>query len=393
MQTPPLSPSGSLRDLSVYTPPSVVKNGLMALPNELLHLIIYNTGEVNAPLKLLATAKQFKDVYTAHERQYYMIVYNMDRPEMHQALTAKSHDKARVPDPNTPEWLQLKKRFFTITFLTTEERRIALIKKAYIQTWDLLLQPEILAKKQWASALIKILLDLLPHISNAEEYAAKLFSPTLPQDKLRQLTDAHLDRGLQLIVRHFPLSQIRSFIAANQLALIDQKDVLEGVKCGRYPSFLFYSIAHFEPKYSKEQHALVMHFVKNADTHDVNARDKQGYYPLDYAIKDNGLFIIQVLLQHPRIDVNAKDPYGFRFSQEGPSDSYDHHFLHWAIDHTKSEDLSIVEALFTHPSIFSETRLNAFKYVVWQGKNNIASLFWQHMNDKEKGWYAISETI
>ena len=109
-----------------------------------------------------------------------------------------------------------------------------------------------------------------------------------------------------------------------------------------------------------------------------------------YAIEDNNLFIIQALLQHPQINVNAKDPDVFGFLYNNQS------FLHCAIAYAKPDDLSIVEALFTHPSILSETRLNAFKYVVWQGKDNITHLFWQHMNDKEKGWYveyAISETI
>jgi hypothetical protein len=66
---------------------------------------------------------------------------------------------------------------------------------------------DIVNDRAQTSALMEILLTLLPHLNNAEDYFNKLFDQTFSEALFNWLPAANLDEGLQLVTRHFPLNK------------------------------------------------------------------------------------------------------------------------------------------------------------------------------------------
>jgi hypothetical protein len=191
---------------------------LTALPYEILLFIM---RKIDMPLMLSTSCQQFHTIYqneyTAHERQYHILMHNLATRTLREALYAKLIDKGFnkiiVPAPNTDEWKALRDQALYAK-LTGEARHIALIQKIYVTTWDLLLQPQTLNNRQQAAELMRLLRDVSPHIQYAEEYAEKLFNYGLDWQFFHQLADIHLDRCLQLVGQHFSLKEgpARDFI-------------------------------------------------------------------------------------------------------------------------------------------------------------------------------------
>ncbi|WP_039378526.1 ankyrin repeat domain-containing protein, partial [Parachlamydia acanthamoebae] len=252
------------------------------------------------------------------------------------------------------------------------------------------MQPEVIENRPQASELMRLLLDLLPYISNAQGYAKKLFSTGFPQETLTQLVDIHLDRGLQLVIKHFPFrpnSPICQFIVA-QLppALEIQSYLVSALDKGEIESFLFYAVKNFyrfDPKSTPR--SLIIHKQFNALLNtlfakgcDIGKYNSQGQTVLAYALdcihwekdedwqKDRLCELVEILInagancnyvtnegntflmmacrykkpelvslliQQPQIAVNAKN-------------IFDLSALSFAVD-----DLAVLQALLQHPEI------------------------------------------
>jgi ankyrin repeat protein len=264
-------------------------------------------------------------------------------------------NKIIIPLSNEAEWDKLKilplnftiekliktvvrrHRNRTETETETEKIQIAplkeFIKKVYIGAWDVLLQPEINQKQ--TLVFIKLLLDLLPYISNAEAYATQLFSDKHVLEmffkQLAKIADSDLDRCLQLVTKHFPVnygSLAHQFILA-QCPPLSTLRCLEKIKSGQYPSFLFYIVENFHLFDSTgstptRKHKAISELFDQLLSHggDFNQVDRSGNTPLMGLLDLVGTFedikykgkekqlceLVEKSLQ--KIDCNIKDEAG-----------------------------------------------------------------------------------
>jgi ankyrin repeat protein len=288
--------AGEGKSTATYSHPAAPQIGLLGLPAEVLAYLMAALTDPISVLNLSATCQRSQEIYHSNYqypckiqlRQYHALMHSLDTPSVGQILESKL--VTTIPEPDTAEWKTLRDRPLSIE-LTGQNRHAALIKKLYIKTWDLLLQPQVFNNQQIAE-LMRLLLDLLPHISNAQEYARKLFfsessddsfdndsfedssfemdSPgnTSPEnssfennplendafedDSLEKLlfkrfepwADIHLERCLQLVTRHFSVnygSPAYNFIVA-QCPSIATLKCLEEIQSGHCDSFLFYIV-------------------------------------------------------------------------------------------------------------------------------------------------------
>jgi hypothetical protein len=371
---------------------SSIKTEWMTLPDELLALIMCKIDDYKSLLALSITCQQFqaiyqdKRVYQAHERQHHLLLYHLTTPALCEKLYVQfihqEVGKLTIPNPATDEWKALRDQA-PAAHLTREARQIAFIKKIYLLTWDLLLQAKVLKNPSQAAELMRVLLDVLPHIEYAEEYAAKLFGEGFPWEIFSLLATVHLDRCLQIIAHHFPAKDFADFIKTQLTIALPDKDIVEckdDLKAGYIKNFLLFVLPNFlrEEEFTPKYHAL-SHFLhlllkqgcdlEQRDTTgktalsfmvncmrikhlaarcyplielllqhgaDCNARDTEGYTPLMLACSYKLEEVISLLLQQPHIDVNVKNNAG-------------NSMLHNAAIGT--EDLPILHGLLQHPQI------------------------------------------
>ena len=210
---------------------------LLHLPAEIL-INIMDKLDDESMLKLSLSCTQFRNIYQK------ICLFSLIHEN---AYKVWSHiGKVVIPAPNTDAWQSLNDKPLT-AFLLGATHHSAWIEKLYITGWDLLLQPGVFNSRASVLTIMKLLLDLLPHISNAESYAAQLFPKAFPETFFQQLADTHLDRCLQLITKHFPVhynSPAYNFMIS-QCSSLSSLRCLEAVKSGHYKSFLFYVVKNF----------------------------------------------------------------------------------------------------------------------------------------------------
>jgi hypothetical protein len=125
--------------------------------------------------------------------------------------------------------------------LRGEDKHSTLIKKTFIISWDVLLQPAVLNDRQQSLQVIRFLLALFPHIEYAEDYVEKLFKYGLSWDIFHQLANIHLDCCIQLVAKYFPVqADMPACTFTNQRLAIDSVNLLTALKKEDDPSVLFY---------------------------------------------------------------------------------------------------------------------------------------------------------
>jgi ankyrin repeat protein len=283
-------------------------------PSSPLRLQIDLTAvSVNAFAQLMENSDDPVSIFNAQEQKYYILMHNLQTPIAHQIFN--SNLITAVPCVDTAEWAVLRNQPLAAS-LTDAEYCKALLKKFYISSWDLLLESEGLSNQQ-VSTLMRLVLDLLPHISNARSYVKKLFAPDSsdedssreysfdtdpsestslentssknisPQnispensffenDSLRgeifdaltfrrfeRLAHVDLDRCLYPILKHFPIyagSPAYNFIIA-QCPVLANLNCLEEIQ-SHYTSFLFYIVDKYPLAESTARDALIALFDK-----------------------------------------------------------------------------------------------------------------------------------
>jgi ankyrin repeat protein len=342
MQTPVISLSLSAPPpMSGDNPPSSIMSGsgtlttpvaprqhkitniqLSAFPNEVLRLIMRQVGDVASLFNLRKTCRQFNAIYQddglykTDEWQYYKITYYIDTPVFYDILRSKL--KTAMPNPGTAEWQMLQTHSLE-RGLTRKAHQIASLKKAYLKTWALLLTLKVLSNHTQAAALMKILLDLCPHIRNAEDYAATLFNDELAWQIFGQLADVHLDRCLQLVAKHFSREKTAfgyQFITTQlPAALKNPLNLIKNLKRRGSKSVLLYTLQNKKGKLSNKARLELLEVLIKRGC-DVNQRNQIGETALhclveklgcQNRVKTRDLSILHALLEHPQIKVNARD--------------------------------------------------------------------------------------
>jgi ankyrin repeat protein len=405
-QSPNIHPGGGnmAPNPDQYTPPiQAVDLPIVPLPPEVLAYIASKINDTASLLSLRETCTVFKTAVTDVFRTEYTGFINSDEPKLPDNFYTKlkisenlridsNLGGIEIPTPDTAEWEELKAPI-PIKQPQGEARQIALIKNLYIKAWNLLQRQKTRDNPQQASKLMRLLLDLLPHISNAEGYAAALFPSDFPTEIFTQLAKIHLDLCLQLVTRHFLLNRgslAYKFIMAQcpngSIALGD----LERLKSKRGQSFLFLAVQEFcacsSEQYEARVELLSMLLTQEADLEktneqgetlllyilnywitlkekksswfdlepgkqpdriyelvafllakgaDCNAIDKKGNTPLMIACTYWIEEVLPLLIERPEININVLDMRGLNV-------------LHKA---TLYGELSLVHCLIQHPQI------------------------------------------
>jgi serine/threonine-protein phosphatase 6 regulatory ankyrin repeat subunit B len=271
------------KNIVTYSYPAAPQIGLMALPVEILAYLMKTMDDPRGILNLSFTCQHSQEAYhhqyKAHEHQYHMVIYYRSTFSLPSILISKK--RTAIPPHKIEAGNKLKNYSLDANL---EARKLALIQKIYPTAWDLLLNSPVINSHQQASELMKILLDLLPHINHVEDYTAQLFPQGFPEKCFIQLADIHLDRCLQLVLNHFDLPQARQFIIDQCPFYNSPADLsdLYRIKNNRYPSFLHYAIAGvWGEKYEKSDAMLELLFKQGCDLEQTN---RKGETALDYAL-------------------------------------------------------------------------------------------------------------
>jgi ankyrin repeat protein len=240
---------------------------ITALPAELIIAILEQVEEPTSTLNLTTSCQTFHLIYQEnlplYKRQEYVFLHNLNTPslcEKFYALLAKSNIvPVEVPLIGTEEWKALKDQPLTDDLANR-------VKKIYIDAWTLLLQPQSTSRPQ-AAELLRLLLNLSPYIYNAQDYADSLLASGLSWRMLYHFKDVHLDRCLQLVLKHFPIPEeinVRSpylvhptykFIFTcfppDAISLYEIKEI----QSNQYRNFLFYAIEKRVDMFMSQHHA------------------------------------------------------------------------------------------------------------------------------------------
>lgn len=313
---------------------------LMDLPPELLTLIMQKAGLSEDAVKLGMTATQLWDIYqrifTKEEKQYHTIAYNINKYALDQISDSRPAKNITLPfretDISLKSELQRQRN-------ESVDPRAELIKKAYVKTWDLLLQPETRENPPLASQLMKKLLGLVPHIANPAQFIRNL---TVFQN-LTYLAAIDIDRCIQLFVTHFPGTYLSVFIADQLHVSTPEADMLiRYLKIHPEDSVLHYACDQYATKNQEDFPALLRTLVtagcdlehrgflgstalqaaaERGKTEvvkqliqygaNINTADDGGNTCLMGAYSSHAEPIIQILLQAPHINLAARNISGF----------------------------------------------------------------------------------
>jgi ankyrin repeat protein len=290
---------------------------LLALPTAILVYLLQYLHDKATPLVLSTLCHQLRSIYqdeklyNAQERQTHLFIHTLTTPVLYNALNAKLPNKKingiRIPDPHTPEWIQLRNHPLPMS-LVKEAWQTAFIQKTYLTAWDLLQTAEY-EDKPYVLKLMQIIGQLSSHISNAESYTKKIFNNTFPEVWLQELIAINLDWGLQLIGGHFAWHDIKPFVTKLDPALSTLTDAqykscqwqfAHGHK--PYGSFLSDALEHFY---------LLGGHVNVEFTHpDIKAQfEKILSSPsvLRSALRENNFSSLDLILSRPNIGFNITD--------------------------------------------------------------------------------------
>jgi ankyrin repeat protein len=398
------------------------------LPIEVLVCIMQKINDPISILMLSTTCQKFRAiyqddrVYEAQERRHHLLMYNLTTPALSNKFCAQVTKKSSIamlgnmviPAPNTAEWQKLRDQPLE-THLIDEASSKAWVKNLYITVWDLLLQPEVMTNQLLAAELMKLLLYVVPHISNAEAYVATVLGKDFPDALFAQLADIHLDRCIQVVAKHFPIdrnSPAYEFIVTQLPATLNcPSNLIEDIKAGKVDSILFYCVKSIETHFPNElgtrarTDLLDMLFSRGCD---INQTDQAGQTILHH-LSNSGLILdqtiltlLQTLLQHPSIDVNAKNAQdesvldtAVKQGQLQVIEALLQH-AHLNINTCKYQDISalyfaiqhnvlyLVQNLLITSKITLETLLSAFNYTVWKRQDEMVNLFLQTMSEQEQ---------
>jgi ankyrin repeat protein len=402
--SPIVSGEGTLTDNLLQLQNRPIKIDLISLPNEIWVLILQKIKSDKDVVELSTTCRQIWDICQDNwvrrpdQRQFQALVYQLTTPTLREALYHKvvnrMLDKISMPTPHTAEWKQLRDTP-PHSKLRGEARHAALIQKMVIISWEGLLQPEVLANHALASQLMRLLIDLSPHLHYAEEYVAKLFHHGLEWETFNQLAHIHLDTCIKLIAKYFSCqdTQVDEFVA-NQLSFNrDQVSfLLTALKNDKDPSVLWYLLtlnSAQEPLtkifrsgcnleqcnlhgqtpllyaiYSNEIERVNLLLAQGAN---YNTTDKKGNTPLIAACTHrDALELVNLLLKQPNIDVNAKN-------QQGET------ALHYVVrDNRRSKISALLADPRTHINARTNEGLSVVEYAIKQNNLLILRLLLQH---------------
>ena len=413
---------GSTSTIHQRTQPTQNVGTFSIFPLEILTYITQHVEDPTSLFRLSVTCNTFKTIVEESCKQEYTQFINSNTPVLHKNFYArlKINKKlsATLPAPYTDEWRTLKAHPLDIK-LQGEAHQIALIKQVYIRAWDLLLQPEGLNNQSLASNLMRLLLDLLPHIIYPENYTEKLFNHGLSWEIFEQLAHIHLDLCLQVVSKCFDF--IHPNPAYEFIVKWCPKDFIGDLRQMReiknsYHSFLFLALKKFslysyeENKYKawveffqkllaqgdiedtdQDGKTILMYALDNASATksltlvrdsnisfteenfyglikfllekgaNYNTQDKRGNTPLLTACANKLDAAISLLINQPGIDVNA-----LPLKEYIPPHHFDESFgaLHYAI---KNKDVVLAQKLLNLGINFA-IRISAFKYA-YQEKN------------------------
>jgi ankyrin repeat protein len=435
---------------------------LNALPVELLFYILQQMQGSATLFKLSISCRGFKAmVEEIYKDQYKQFIKEHPLPvtEYLAACQVGIPTCVETPMPRTDEWEKL--RYYKERQFTGEGQ----IKEIYITAWDLLLQPVIREDKECAFKLMRMLLDLVSHINNVEAYTAALFPGNFPAVLFDQLAHVHLDWCLQLIITHFPIvedSPAYQFIVDQCPVDAINIENIEEIQQSPYLSFLFKAVEDLflfeEEEENKEsryfaaqsvawiecllqqgtdcnatdeggktllmlacmnksirlvsllcqqpnldinrrdekygntalEYAItadnlsIVQRLLNHSNIEINAEDELGLRPLNYAIGHSNLAIIQAMLRHPHIEVNHLPSPELKLSALPMKNRRNNPYLgplYYAIEHA---ELSCLDKLLTL-TVDLDTRLYAFLYALWKGEETIALSFLP-LNEQKKGF-------
>jgi ankyrin repeat protein len=358
------------------------------------------------------------------ERQSPLRMYNLTTPllrnKLYAALLNKDVLKMAPPDLHTPQWHQLRDHPL-VRGLVEQQYKTALIQKTYITAWDLLLQPTVLDNAPLASELMRVLAELLPYVKGAKVYAQKLFGTGLPKAIFIKLVNMDVERGVQLVCRHFARSDAHAFIAEVDTSLhtvviqgrirggnyLKKYSSMISVLTGKpYPSFLHFALESF---YLKNNHLpcklthpglkdLLKAFLLEATDCPITYEelldtlgekynpfevskllDQQPHFnahtpikvtdnhtPLMLACRYNQPELIQCLLQQPAVNMNIRN-----IKRESALD--------YAVKYSTPD---VVQALLAH-GVEKDTHLFAFYYALKLKKNEMISALLPKVNQEE----------
>jgi ankyrin repeat protein len=254
--------NGRVIDIDFANPISPIT----ALPAELIIALLQQVEDPTSTLNLTTTCQAFHLIYQEnlplYKRQEHVFLHNLNTPslcEKFYALLAKSNIvPVEVPLIGTEEWKALKDQPLTDDLATR-------VKKIYIDAWALLLQPQSTSRLQ-AAELLRLLLNLSPYIHNAPDYADSLLASGLSWRMLYQFKDVHLDRCLQLVLKHFPIPEettvrppyrvhptykfIFTCLPPEAITLRE----IRKIQSNQYRTFLFYAIKNRVDMYMPQAH-------------------------------------------------------------------------------------------------------------------------------------------
>jgi hypothetical protein len=378
---------------------------------------IHSTGNgprgMNAPHKI--TAPQALSLFNLPSELVINIIERLNNPSDSANLRMTCHELSDMAFSqhlenfiNKSALALLEKIKYPITVIKEQKK----IESTYRSAWTYLLQlthnrTALKAKERaQASELMKVLIVLRPYIINVEEYVTKLFPDSFPTKLFSLLAnEVHLDRCIQLILRHFSISKKTPEVAPFIIFqcpplknLTGPYNILYDIQKGKYSSLLFYIVENFhlfdrdedsiqrdaleslltllfehgcdlEQTDSKGQTVLISavslaaHFEDSKVNYNkqafykiislllekganCNARDREGFTPLMIACKSGQEEVVKLLINQPGIEINA-----VKFEID---DSYT------ALDYAIPHNVSIIQTLLRQQRTNLDIGPNAF---------------------------------
>jgi hypothetical protein len=419
-----------------YTPPIQAVDlpifPIVTLPSEMLTYIASQIDDLASFHSFRDTCTVFRTVVEDMLNAEYNGFITSEKPKLSDNFYArlrinKNLYGIEIPVPGTTEWEELKANPLPIEQLQGDARQIALITNLYIKAWNLLLRLDIPTNPQQASKLMRLLLELLPHIRNAEGYAAKLFHKSFPSSIFNELANIHLDRCLQLVIRcwKFDLkeNEASAFITKHCFNLIDLEQIR---KIKRFPDQSFLSLVlqklfsnpeiekvkellnvffayGYQPEQTDEKNKkvlskglnkllchietkksvtayfgqLILLFLESgADCNALSQANNTALIVLcQYFPAELGKSIISLLLKHPEINVNARNRYGkgpVYLNMQNKGNVISRTGM-GALEYLiQKNEFSIMQVLLRHPHISQSTLTTALRFAIQ--KNNLLAI-------------------
>jgi ankyrin repeat protein len=372
--------------------PAIQTSALLGLPTEILVYLLQYLHGMATPLLLSSTCHQLRSIYQderlyiAQEREWHRFIYMLNTPALYDALNAKLPNEkltgVKIPDPHTSEWIQLRNHSLP-EGLTQAAWQTAFIQKTYLTAWELLQTAEY-KDKPYVLKLMQIIGKLSVHISNAESYAKKLFNNTFPKVWLDALIAINLDWSLQILCGHFAWREVKPFVAELDPALSTllsearyksrQWQFSASILTHKpYSSFLSYALERFylfgnqaNVEFTHPDIQALLESMLADPAINYNAENENRVTLLIAACQNNREALVNRYLQHPGIDTDKQVLTGLTA-------------LDWAV---KNEAVAIIQVLLAY-GVAQITHVAAFNYAINLQKDKIAHTLWQQAKDSD----------